>query len=152
MNETGYLWYLRTYNSLYTLCNDLDSNPLNETGYLRYLRIYNILSRPFWTYKVKAFRELSQDNINKFCDVLQEFTCNFIVFENDNVNIEVNLFMDGLYTLYNECFPIRWKNMSRNRLLKPWITNKLINVINAKFRLFEQYKLGFISFPILQLF
>ena len=91
---------------------------------------------------VKAFRDLSQDNINNFSDVLQKFTSNFIVTE----NVKVNLFLDGLRTLYNECFPIRWKSVSRNRLLKPWITNKLINIINAKFRVLKQYKLGNISF------
>ena len=72
---------------------------------------------------VKAFRDLSQDNINSFSDVLQEFTNKFSVNENDNVNIKVNLNMVGLHTLYNECFPLRWKRMSRNRLLKSWVTN-----------------------------
>ena len=36
--------------------------------------------------------------------------------------------------------------MSWNRLSKPWVTSKLINIIKAKFRLFKQYKLGFNSF------
>ena len=44
---------------------------------------------------VKAFRDLSQDNINNFGDVLQKFTNSFIVYENYTVNIKVNLFMDG---------------------------------------------------------
>ena len=38
---------------------------------------------------VKAFRDLFQDNINNFSDVLQEFTNNPMVNENDYVNGKV---------------------------------------------------------------
>ena len=51
---------------------------------------------------IEAFRNLSQDKINNFSDVLQEFTNNFMINENDNVNVKVNLFMDGIHRLYIE--------------------------------------------------
>ena len=37
--------------------------------------------------KVKPFRDLSQDDINNFSHVLREFTNNFIVNKNYDVNI-----------------------------------------------------------------
>ena len=69
-----------------------------------------------------------------------------MINEIDNVNVRVDLFMDGLQRLYNECFPIRWKSMSQNRMLNLLVTNKFINIINTKFSRFKQYKLGHISF------
>ena len=92
-----------------------------------------LFSFPLHENEAEAFRDLSQDNINNFSDVLREFTNNFLVNENDNV--KVNLFMYGLHRLYNECFPIRGKGMLRIRLLKSSVSNKLINIINSKFRL-----------------
>ena len=55
--------------------------------------------------------------------------------------------MDWLYRLYNEYNEgYIMKSMSRNSLLKPVVTDKLINNINARFRLFKQYKLDYIFF------
>ena len=45
---------------------------------------------------VKTFIDLSHENINNFSDVFQEFTNNFMINENDNVNVRVNSFMDSL--------------------------------------------------------
>ena len=91
-------------------------------------------------YIVKDLRDFSQNNIDNFSDVPQDFTINLVVNEEDDVNINVNLPVVKLYRLYNDCFPIRWKSMPRTRLLKPWKTSQLINIIDAKFRIFRQYE------------
>ena len=46
--------------------------------------------------RVKTLGDLHQETINNLCDVLQEFTNNFMINENDNVNVRVNSFMDSL--------------------------------------------------------
>ena len=58
---------------------------------------------------LKAFIDLSQDNINIFSDIFQEINNNFMVNENDDV--KVNLTMYGFCSLHNEYFPIRRKSI-----------------------------------------
>ena len=65
-----------------------------------------------------------------------------------SVDDKTDIFLDCLWSLYDRCCPIRNKNVSSKRLLKPWITNSLLRSINTKHNLFKQYKRGDICFNI----
>lgn len=90
-----------------------------------------------------SFRDHSERNISLMCDnfhgVLNMYfeTRDFL-----NINEQVELFLDSFWDLYNACCPIKRRNVSANRLIKPWISNTLRDCINNKHKLFRELKKG----------
>ena len=67
------------------------------------------------------------------------------MFENTLLKLLIHFF-DSFYKLYDTCCPVRIKYISGKRLLKPWISDTLIEKINTKHNLFKLYKNGRIDF------
>ena len=63
-----------------------------------------------------------------------------------NVDDCAKFFIDTFYSLYNSCCPLRRKNLSINKLSKPWLTESLKISINRKHALFRDFKRGLLSF------
>ena len=93
---------------------------------------------------LKSFRDMSERNMSVFDSKLKDFIDNFVVCDSDDINLKVSYFVNHLYNIYNNSFPIRQKCFSHNRALKPWITDKHVVAIDHKFRLFRLYKSGHI--------
>ena len=107
--------------------------------------VFSINSNTEGSNFVKTFRDFSERNMNVFGSVLRDFTDDFVVSDDDDINMKVAHFLDKLFKLFDSSFPIRRKCISHNRALKPWITDQHIRTIDRKFLLFRQYKLGHVT-------
>ena len=96
------------------------------------------------THKI-SFRVKNYENCEKFRTKLSEINWNSLLVHHDT-NINCNLFLDTIYTLYYSSFPKTSKQISTKRLKKPWITQGIIKSIHHKFNLYKSYKLGIIEF------
>jgi len=96
---------------------------------------------------VKSFRDHSVSSLEQLHGKLIDFAGSpQLRDELMNLDSRVTFFNECLYNLYDQCCPIRMKEMSVNRRLKPWITNSLIDCIRYKYVLFRKFKKGLISF------
>ena len=50
-----------------------------------------------------------------------------------------------MFKLYDQCFPVRVKKISKSLKCEPWVTPELKKCIDKKFKLYNQYKRGIIS-------
>ena len=66
------------------------------------------------------------------------------------MNSKFNLFHDEVYRIYNTCCPIKTKEISPQKLKKPWITTEVLANIRHKYDLFKRYKAGQITYDIFQ--
>ena len=93
------------------------------------------------------FRDFSQSNCSRFNDVKAQLFINYAIDENENVNTAFKKFNDWIQTLLNKYFPIRTKQITVKRLNMPWITDRVIKLIDKKHKLFRLLKLKIISYP-----
>ena len=63
----------------------------------------------------------------------------------EDTNINCNLFLDTVYSIYYSCFPKLSKYISTKRLEKPWITQGIIKSIKHKFSLYKAFQLGIVD-------
>jgi len=97
---------------------------------------------------IKQFRDHSVSSINELRGRLMDFPNLRFVMDNDSTTIgdRVDFFSRNLFEIYDQCCPIRSKNVSVKNSLKPWITSSLKHCINYKYVLFRKFKRGQISF------
>jgi len=100
----------------------------------------------------KSFRDHSNSSLVNFRNALLEYIEQFCILESEPISEKTAEFLENIYKIYDKCCPIRIKQVSRNRILKPWITKPLINCINTKHRLFRQYKRGETDFRIYNIY
>ena len=93
------------------------------------------------------FRDHSEANILSMIDRLTNFKLFFpLLTATLNSNSKFNLFYDELDRIYKTCCPIRTKEISTNRLKKPWISQQLLNDIHEKYEIFKKYKNGLVQY------
>ena len=93
------------------------------------------------------FRDHSEANILSMIDRLTNFKLFFpLLTATLNSNSKFNLFYDELDRIYKTCCPIRTKEISINRLKKPWISQQLLNDIHEKYEIFKKYKNGLVQY------
>ena len=99
------------------------------------------------TVKVVNFRDHCKDNIDKFKSEIHTLNELYFNCTNDmSVNDRTMLFNDALFSLYNNCCPVRSKQLSSKRITKPWLSNNLLICIRRKYMLFKRYKNNEVSF------
>ena len=81
--------------------------------------VFSINSNTVGINLVKTFRDLFERNMNVFGNVFRDFTENFVVSDDDVINIKVAYFLDQLFKLFDSSFPIRRKCISHNRAMNP---------------------------------
>lgn len=91
---------------------------------------------------VSQFRIHSEDNINKFVNLLQESNYNFIEDNTISVNKKFDIFINVLSQAYDKACPIQTK--STTRIINPWITKGLITSIVEKNKLYKSFRQGLI--------
>jgi len=103
---------------------------------------------------LKYFRDHSTPSLIHLKAEISNFSENFLTaFQGDlDANVMMDTFINNLYNIYDRCCPIRCKNISRGRFIKPWITNQLMTFVNRKYVLFRRYKRGEIPFEIYNTF
>ena len=104
------------------------------------------LDKPSENHKI-SFRLKNQENCTKFTTKMSAVHWNSLLSHQD-LNINCNLFLDTIHSIYLTCFPKVTKLISTKRLQKPWITQGIIKAIHQKFQLYKSYKLGIIDFDI----
>ena len=93
------------------------------------------------------FRDHSEANILKMIDKLTNFRLFYpLLTATLDLNAKFNLFHDELERIYTACCPIKTKEISINRLKKPWLSHQLLADINEKYKLFKRYKNGLIPY------
>jgi len=96
----------------------------------------------------KKFRDHSEKCVKLLRDRVSTFVsefdmCHDIIGDVNDATLE---FSSKLYNIYDTCCPLRTKTISARRMIKPWITNELVNCVNRKHCLFRLYKRGIVSF------
>ena len=80
---------------------------------------------------------------------LTNFTLFFpLLTANVGLSEKFDIFIEEFKRIYNISCPIKTKEISCNKILKPWINKDLIIKIKRKHYLFKRYKDGAIDFPI----
>lgn len=92
----------------------------------------------------KEFRVFSEHNKNKFTECLSIIDWNDLLINRD-VNNSTQSFLDTLLTVFDNCFPLKSKEISEKRAKNPWITSGVLRSIRTKNKLFKDFKLGFIT-------
>jgi len=94
----------------------------------------------------KHFRDHSESALCKFLSAVEDFTVNYTIDNNHDVNLSLVHFIDRFMHIYNSCCPIRSKSYAFNSMAKPWISRHIRTIVNRKHYLFRQYKSGGCSF------
>ena len=96
---------------------------------------------------LKKFRDHSEANIQNFIKAVEDNITIESLTNCPDIDIRMEVFSDQLTSLYNIHCPIRTKQISENRILKPWITNEIKNdIIEKKHDLYRQYLRNEVSF------
>ena len=82
--------------------------------------------------------------MNKFAEKLDLIDWNSIL-TNINVNESFNKFQNLVSKLYCECFPLKIKYISINRINKPWLNQDLLRLVKLKSEYHHLYRQGIIS-------
>lgn len=91
-----------------------------------------------------SFRLNSHHNRRNFSTQFSEVNWNALLNNNDT-NINCNLFLDKTYSIYFSCFPKKTKFISNKRLQNPWMTKGILKSIEQKFTLYKSYKIGMLD-------
>ena len=93
------------------------------------------------------FRDHSESNILKMVDKLTNFSLFYpLLTATLDSNSKFDLFYNELDRIYKTCCPIKTKEISMNRLKKPWLSQQLLNDIQEKYELFKRYRNGFVPY------
>ena len=96
----------------------------------------------------KTFRDHSPTSLGRLANRLS-LTLNFLfVDESFPLDLEVQLFIDILVDIYNECCPIRTKRVSWKNCNKGWLTRELLLDIDRKHAIYRDYRQNRISFQL----
>ena len=99
--------------------------------------------KPCSTLKVK-FRVFTEESKQLFKRELLNVTWEEVLSADNDVNQNFDSFISIFDRLYNKFFPVQVKNISRKRMLNPWISTGLLNSIRHKNNLYKEFKLGLI--------
>ena len=94
---------------------------------------------------LKTFRDHSERALSNFSIELQNFLPHFQEQNYHDFHHKVELLCSNLYNIYDSNCPIRKKNISINRISKPWITNNLLSMVNTKHEMRDLANRGVIS-------
>ena len=96
-----------------------------------------------------SFRDHSEENILKMIAALTNFRYFFpLLTLTLDLNSKFDLFYDEIDRIYKTCCPIRTKEISSAKFIKPWITSEILASIRAKYDLFKRFKNGQITFDV----
>ena len=129
---------------------NFESGVFNETLISDHYISFTFLPLELETVKKKiSFRDHSEANILKMLDALVNFRYFFpLLTLTLDLNSKFNLFYDEIDRIYKTCCPIRTKEISSERIKKPWITTEILNSIHYKYALFKQFKNGQITYDV----
>ena len=89
---------------------------------------------------IKRFRNHSEENVRKFVEKFSEYISDEFQTPELNLDNSVLCVVSKIQMLYDECCPIMSKNYSVNRILKPWLTDDVIKLVEFKHFLHKEYK------------
>ena len=92
---------------------------------------------------VVKFRLHNESNISRFRQSLVDFNWNLMVV--DDPGLETKLFIEKINYFYRTCFPLKTKHV-RKRYKNPWFNSKIFQLIDAKSKYFNLYRMGLVSF------
>ena len=84
-----------------------------------------------------TFRIKDESSFNRFRNGLHDLADNFNVSNLQNASASCSLFLDKLCAIYNSCFPVKQKWVSRKRYASPWLTGGLLRSIRHKHHLYK---------------
>lgn len=94
-----------------------------------------------------TFRIRYQENRSKFKTKLSEV--NWIsLLSHQDTDLNCNLFLDIVYSIYCSSFPKATKFISTKRQKNTWITQGILKSIKRKFELYKAHKIGMITFDV----
>lgn len=100
-----------------------------------------------------SFRDHSQTNLDILGNEMYILTESYYnTFNGLDINGKTELFLGLLWKTYDRCCPLMYKEVSLKRLMKPWITDRLIASIKRKHELFLEYKNGSTHFEVYNTF
>lgn len=88
------------------------------------------------------YRMFSDVNIDNYRTKLEEFLTNFYFLNDLDLQTKCKIFCNCLYSIFNECFPIKSKRASVKRLSCPWLSRSLRKCIDKKHALYKGMKSG----------
>ena len=91
-----------------------------------------------------TFRNYNNENMDKFAEKLDLIDWNSI-FTNNNVNESFEKYQNLISEIYCECFPLKIKYISINRLSKPWLNQDLLKLVKLKSEYHSLYRRGILS-------
>ena len=91
----------------------------------------------------QEFRDESETNMNKLKDALLVFDWHLI--DSNNVNDRVLKFLNVFYNLYSKNCPLKIKYVSGRKVLNPWMSPGLSELIKCKSQYYKLYLQGFIT-------
>lgn len=80
----------------------------------------------------KHFRDLSQNSLQNMFTKLEERLIDFGDHDITNIEFSAQEFYNIIWNTFNECCPLRSKNISLNRLLSPWLSKDIILLCRIK--------------------
>ena len=84
-------------------------------------------------------------------DKLTNFSLFFpLLTANKDFNAKFNTFFDEVDRIYKKCCPIKSKNVSENKIKKPWINHEILLKIKRKHYLFQRYRNGALAYSEFQ--
>jgi len=78
------------------------------------------------------FRDTSEPSLHKMYTKLNERLLDFNVENSNDVNHDVHKFHNIVWKTFEECCPLRSKNITLNRILSPWLTKDIILLCQTK--------------------
>ena len=126
------------------ITNNIDADSINGllfTDISDHLPIFSIwFDDNFNTNHDKSvyyFRDKSENNVNKFNDMIANYDWTEINTFNDPIQAYTK-FIDEFSYAFNVCLPLK-KKTKKNRIRKPWISNGLLKSIKTKNRLYKKF-------------
>jgi hypothetical protein len=93
----------------------------------------------------KIFRDHSRQSLEVLKNKIESLSFNNQNGASTDFHAKVHSFQHKIYEIYDECCPIRSKTLSRNRYLKPYITDAIITSVNRKHELYREYRRGTVT-------
>ena len=93
---------------------------------------------------VIRFRLHTEQFFAKFAENLEATNWDYII-STDDVDQKFEFFTSKLDELYCSSFPIKTKRISRKRMNKPWLNQRILRLIKEKSDYFKLFRMGIIS-------
>ena len=90
-----------------------------------------------------SFRVVNDRTCETFGNFVREFNWNDLA--NDDIDLFTVAILDKLNYLYCKACPLKYRTISRKKLLNPWVTKPLKKLLRNKSQYFNLYKMGIVS-------